>query len=191
MAKTEKKKIEYDVRYVPDMIQRAIAGAKGPKAHPRPFLFDVKTFKINTSEDGVKVNTYLLFGGVPSENLHNNLLEVDFNVRRRARSWTNKKGEVIDIADRDNECYAVYYTLDPITPEQATIIAKLFLATAKVCTSGKTFLAPNWDAVDKMWGDKDDWLTVCSVEPEDEDAPAPAPEENEDSIDLDEVDDLI
>lgn len=192
--KTEKTKREYTVRYVPDQVRRSIAGAKGPKSYPRPFLFDVQTYMINTQDDGTKVNTYLLFGGVPSENLHKNLTEAGFKVRRRARSWTNKDKEVINIADRDNECYAVYYTLEPITEEQAGIIAKLFMATGRVADSGKTFLAPNWKAVAKSWGDKDDWLTVCSVEPEEEnDTPAPAPEEEDDAIDLnaDDIDDLI
>jgi hypothetical protein len=195
--KTETKR-EYTVRYVPDQVRRSIAGAKGPKSYPRPFLFDVQTYMINTQDDGTKVNTYLLFGGVPSENLHNNLIEAGFKVRRRARSWDKKKDgkvvETVNIADRDNECYAVYYTLEPVTEEQATIIGKLFLATGNVAASGKTFLAPNWKTVAKLWGDKDDWLTVCSVEPEEEnDTPAPAPEEDDDSIDLNssEIDDLI
>jgi hypothetical protein len=190
--KTETKR-EYTVRYVPEPVKRSIAGAKGPKSYPRPFLFDVQTYMINTQDDGTKVNTYLLFGGVPSENLHNNLTEAGFKVRRRARSWTNKDKKVVNIADRDNECYAVYYTLEPVTEEQATIIAKLFLATGNVAASGKSFLAPNWKEVEEKWGSKEDWLTVCSVEPKDEETAAPAPEEDDDSIDLtsSEIDDLI
>jgi hypothetical protein len=196
MAKKTTKKTtqtEYDVRYVPDQVRRAIAGAKGPKSHPRPFLFDAVSYKINTQEDGVKINTYLLFGGVPSENLHKNLTEAGFSVRRRARSWKNKDGEVVNIADRDNECYAVYYTLEPLTEQQAVIIGKLFLATGKVADSGKTYLAPNWKTVEELWGDKEDWLTVCSVEPKDEDASAPAPEEETEGIDINakELDNLI
>lgn len=185
------KKFDPKVRYVPDYVQRAIAGAKGPKAHPRPFLFDVRTFQIDTKEDGTKLNTYLLFGGVPSKKLHAKLEDAGFKVRRRARSWTNKNDEVIDVADRDNECYAVYYTLEPITKDQAQIIARLYLATAKVAETGKGFLAPNWATVEKTWGDKEDWLTVCTVEPEDDSAAAPAPEADDDALDIEDIDDMI
>jgi len=193
MAKKTETKREYDVTYVPDMIQKAIAGAKGPKAYPRPFMFDVRTFKINTQNDGVKVNTYLLFGGVPSRKLHEKLDEVGFKVRRRARSWVNKDKDTIDIADQDRECYAVYYTLEALTDEQIALIARLFKGTTQVASSGKTFLAPNWASVEKLWGNKEDWLTICAVEPEDSTKPAPTPEAEDDSIDLtaDDLDDLI
>jgi hypothetical protein len=189
--KTEKR--EFDVRYVPDIVQRSIAGAKGKGSHPRPFMFDVRSFKINTQNDGVKVNTYLLFGGVPSKKLHTKLEEAGFKVRRRARSWQNKDGDTIDIADRDNECYAVYYTLDALTDDQVKLIARLFKATAQVVESGKTFLAPNWATVEKVWGSKDDWLTVCAVEDDGEEKEAPAPEAEDESIDLSDegLDDLI
>ena len=198
MAKTTK--TDYDVRYVPEFTQRAIAGAKGKGSHPRPFLFDVRSFKLtvpgdNPGETGTKVHTYLLFGGVPTKKLHNALEDAGFTVRRRAKYWDDKKGNRTYIVDKDNECYAVYYTFSPIGKDQAALIAKLFLATAKVADSGKTFLCPNWNTVHATWGDKDEWLDICSVDPDatkkaSASAPAPAPED-EDVIDIDDIDALI
>lgn len=189
----DKKKFDPTVRYVPEYQLRAIGGAKSPKAHPRPFVFAVRSYWIKTQNDGDKINTYLLFGGIPTEKLHNKLDEVGFKVRRRSRTWENKKtNEVVDVADRDNECYAVYYTMEPLTKEQASLIAKLFMVTAGIAQTGKGFLAPNWATVEKTWGDKEDWLTVCCVQPEeDEQAAAEDTVVSDDAIDIDALDDLI
>jgi hypothetical protein len=190
--KTTSTPVEYDTNYVPDFVQRSIAGAKGKGSHPRPFMFSVKSFKIHTKSEGVKVNTYLLFGGVPSKKLHEKLDSVGFKVRRRSRTWTNAKKETVDIVTQDRECYAVYYTLDALTDEQVQLIGRLFKATAQVVETGKTFLAPNWATVEKMWGNKDEWLAVCAVD-NTEDGEAPAPEEEDTSINLNDegLDDLI
>ena len=47
-----------------------------------------------------------------------------------------------------------------------------------------SFLLPTWDAVDKNWGDRDDWLQICTVEPEEQSPAADASK----AIDLDDVD---
>lgn len=184
---------EYKVRYIPEHTLRAVGGAKGAKSYVRPFLFDVRTYMIETQSDGTKVNTYLLFGGVPSRKLHEKLDEVGFKVRRRARTWKNKDGAVTDIADQDNQCFAVYYTLEPVTKEQAAVIAKLFMASQGVKDTGKSFLRADWASVEKAWGDKEDWLSICAVN---EDSSKPAPtvaddDDEEETINLAGADDFI
>ena len=59
----------FDVNYVNDFVQRQIAGAKGKKGNGRPFIFDVRNFKLDTRDEGTIIQTYLLFGGVPPKAL--------------------------------------------------------------------------------------------------------------------------
>jgi hypothetical protein len=169
----------WDVRYVPDYVQKTISGGKGGK-NGRPFLLDVRTFKINTKESGTKIGTYLLFGGVPPKELHEKLESVGFKIRRRPRWYVNRKTEkTVFITDDDKECYAVYYsTSDSPTDEQASLIAALLCKALNVTkASGKTFLLPTWEAVGTSYGSKDTWVSICSVKPE-EGKEASAPEED-------------
>lgn len=183
-------KRSYDVRYTPDHVQRQIAGAKGTKGG-RPFIFDVRFFKVQTKEGETVVGTYLLFGGVPTPNLHEQLVEAGFKVRRRARTWEDKKNNVtVDIADRENECYAVYYNSEPtLSDEQIKVIAGIMKKGISTLPDRKTtFLLPTWEAVDKVWDSKDDWLALCAVSNDDDsDVIAVA----DDTIDLDDITDLF
>ena len=182
----------YDVRYTPDHVQRQIAGAKGTRGG-RPFIFDTRFYKVRTKEGKTVVGTYLLFGGVPTPNLHQQLIDVGFKVRRRARTWEDKKNNVtVDIADRDNECYAVYYNTEPtITDPQIKVIAGILKkGIATLPDREQTFLLPTWAAVDKVWDDAANWLAICAVtndDDDDDDQPAVV----DDTIDLDDVKDLF
>ena len=180
-------KRSYPVRYTPDHVQRQIAGAKGTKGG-RPFIFDVRFFMITTKE-----GTYLLFGGVPTPNLHDQLVDAGFKVRRRARTWEDKKNNVtVDIADRENECYAVYYNTEPtLSDAQIKVIAGIMKKGISTLPDRKqTFLLSNWDAIEKGWGATEKWLDICAVTNDDEDDPQTAAVVD-DTIDLDEIKDLF
>ena len=185
-------KRSYPVRYTPDHVQRQIAGAKGTKGG-RPFIFDVRFFMITTKEGEVVVGTYLLFGGVPTPNLHDQLVDAGFKVRRRARTWEDKKNNVtVDIADRENECYAVYYNTEPtLSDAQIKVIAGIMKKGISTLPDRKqTFLLSNWDAIEKGWGATEKWLDICAVTNDDEDDPQTAAVVD-DTIDLDEIKDLF
>lgn len=195
---TEKKKIEYDTVYVPEFVQKATSGANMKlKKAGRPFTIDVRTYRIRTKESGMILQTYLMFGGVPSPKLHALLEDAEFKLRRRPRTWKDKNGNVVDIAGRNNECYAVYYsTNSEITQDQTTLIAKLLLALNKTLPTGsKTYLLPNWERIEEEWGAKDEWLKLCAVDSSaQKNTPAPEPEEEKPEPTpgvLDDIDDLI
>ena len=176
----------FDVTYVNDFVQRQIAGAKGPKGNGRPFIFDVRNFKLDTQNDGTIIQTYLLFGGVPPKALHEKLEAVGFKVRRRPASWTGKDDKVHPVNGSPYELYAVYYNTEQApTKEQATLIASLLFKTLNaVKDKGVSFLLPNWDAVDKNWDTRQDWLDICTVEPEEAQSPTAATA----TIDMNDVD---
>jgi len=181
----------FDVRYVPDFVQRQISGGKGTK-NGRPFIFDTRFFKVNTKDGDVIVGTYLLFGGVPSPNLHQQLIDAGFKVRRRARTWEDKKNnKIVDIAERENECYAVYYNTEPnLSDSQIKVIAGIMKKGISTLPDRKqTFLLPTWAAVDKVWGDKDKWLDICSVSGDDDNSGGSTVVDN--TIDLDSMTDLF
>jgi hypothetical protein len=181
----------YDVTYTPDYVQRQIAGAKGTKGG-RPFIFDVRFFKVRTKTGDTVVGTYLLFGGVPTPNLHDQLIEAGFKVRRRARTWEDKKNNVtVDIADRENECYAVYYNTEPtISDVQIKVIAGIMKKGISTLPERKqTFLLPSWAAVEKGWGATEKWLDICAVSNDDDDDQTATVVD--DTIDLDEIKDLF
>jgi len=158
MSQTTEKKFTYDVKYVPEYQQKAIAGANfKTKKAGRPSLFEIRVYKINTKDSGVVIGTYLLFGGVPKPNLHNALEKVGFKVRRRPASWRGKDGKEVLVSERDAECWAVYYNTETsVTQDQATLISNLLLATGKVVDSGKTFLLPSWEHIEKAWDGKEE-----------------------------------
>jgi len=169
----------YPVTYVSEFTQKAIAGANfKTKKAGRPFIFCVREFMIQTKEGGTVVNPYLLFGGVPSPKLHEALDTVGFKVRRRPRTWNDKSGKAVDIATRDNECYAVYYsTHEELTADQINLIGKIFLLVNGTKKTGKSFLSSSWAAVEEKWGTVNEWLTHCAVDTTTS-APAAAPVEN-------------
>ena len=178
----------FDVKYVSDFAQRSIAGAKGPKGNGRPFIFDVRNFKIDTRNDGTIIQTYLLFGGVPPKALHEKLEAAGFKVRRRSASYYSKKNKKTYTVDGSPyELYAIYYNTEPSpTEEQAKLIANLQYKTLNaVRDKGVSFLLPSWEAVDHNWGDRKDWLEVCTVEPEEQ---SPATNASSGAIDLNDVD---
>jgi alpha-glucosidase (family GH31 glycosyl hydrolase) len=186
-------KRDFDINFIPDYEFRACAGAKGPKQFGRPAIFESKFYKINTKESGTVVHTYLFFGGVPTKKTHEKLDELGYKVRRRSASYTStRNGQEYVVNGNDKQCYAVYYFFGEPTKEQLTFIAGLTLKgltfTAK---TGKTFLLPTWDAIDKNWGDRNEWLKICTVQPEPEEEEAVAEEEDESGINLDDFDDML
>lgn len=197
-AQTTQKR-SYPAIYVPEYTQKAIAGANfKTKKAGRPFIFDVRTFLTNTKDDGTVLMTYLLFGGVPSRKLHDLLEANNFKVRRRPRTWNSKDGKVVDIATRDNECYSVYYSTQPnISEDQLKVIAKLFRALNKMTEGSPSFLATSWDRIEELWGNREDWLSICAVDNSSSASapPAAAPEEEDGEIEngslLNDIDDLI
>jgi hypothetical protein len=201
MARTATAKPAFDSksafsRYVPNYVQDVCAGANPKlKKAGRPFTFDVRVFRVNTKDSGPILSTYLMFGGVPTPKLHELLETEGFKVRRRPRTWTGKDGKVVDIAERDNECYSVYYnTNQTITEGQMSLIAKIFGSLNKSLTTGKAPLLASWEAIEESWGDKDKWLSICAVDSSTKKATVAEPDE-EDGLDtssiLDDVDDLL
>lgn len=165
----EQKSNGFDVRYTPDAVQDQIAGKKGKRA-ARPFLFDVRIFKLNTKDDNgnfkARLMTYLLFGGVVPKAIHKALTTADFKVRRRPASWHNKKtSEDVFVKDRDNECYTVYY-LDSDTElgkDQIEVIGRcMAYVNTAVTTKDHSGLMTTWDQVNKQYPD-DEWLKICTV----------------------------
>jgi hypothetical protein len=190
-----RKKRTFDVRYVPDYVQRQIAGAKGQKKSGRPFIFDVRNFKVDTQSDGTVIGTYLLFGGVPPKGLHEKLEAAGFKVRRRQASYTDKDGNVHTVDGNERECYAVYYnTENTPTKAQAQLIGNLLLKTLNlVADKGKSFLLPTWEAIDKSWEDRENWLAICTVEPEEESPAAGTTSTDEDDqvLNIDDLDEMF
>jgi hypothetical protein len=172
----------FDTLYTPDYVQQAIAGKKGKRA-ARPFLFDLRTFKITTKEGETILNSYLLFGGVPPKAIHDKLIEFGFKVRRRPAESTSKKdGTVYTVGDRDSDCWTIYYnTESTITPDQTKVIANLITYFANVPVTGRSGLLASWEQVDDEYG-KEDWLQICTVSDEKEEvktesvSPSLAPE---------------
>ena len=182
--------------YVPDFAQRAIAGVKpGQKFGGRPFIMDVRHFPVSTKSDGVVIGTYILFGGVPPKALHEKLAKAGFKVRRRPAWYVNKKdNKTYKVDGNDRECYAIYYNEHPTpTEEQAKLIAGLTYKTLNaVAQKGQTFLLPTWAAIDQNWGDREEWLQICTVDPEENSPVTKAADEDEDDfLDLDAIDDMI
>lgn len=158
---------EYEINYVPNYAEETCAGANAKlKKAGRPYLMTIKNYLIKTKTDGVVLGTYIFFGGVPSPALHEKLEEAGFKVRRRPRTWENKKANTtVDIAEYDRECYAIYYSTTPfLTTEQVNIITKLYLLVNKSQESGQSFLSASWKKVEEKWGSKEDWLSICAVD---------------------------
>jgi hypothetical protein len=189
MATQNTQQRTFDVNYCNDFVQRQIAGAKGTKGNGRPFIFDVRNFKLDTRSDGTIIQTYLLFGGVPPKALHEKLEAAGFKVRRRPASWTGKDDKVHPVDGSKYELYAVYYNTEPApTQEQAKLIASLMYKTLNaVKDKGVSFLLPSWDAVDNNWGDRKDWLNICTVEPEEEQPAAATSTIDMNDVDLDDM----
>jgi hypothetical protein len=180
--------------YIPDYQQRAISGAKpGQKFGGRPFIMDVRHFPVST-KTGVVIGTYVLFGGVPPKTLHEKLTTAGFKVRRRPAWYVSKKDQkTYKVDGNDRECYAIYYNEhETPTEEQAKLLAGLTYKTLNaVAKQGQTFLLPTWDAVDRNWGDRNEWLQICTVDPEEDSPVTNADEDGDDFIDLDSIDDMI
>ena len=155
----------FDTRYTPDYVQQAIAGKKGKRA-ARPFLFDLRTFKITTKEGETILNSYLLFGGVPPKAIHEKLIDTGFMVRRRPAESNSKDGKTYVVGDRDNDCWTVYYnTESTITEPQTKVIGSLLTYFGQVPTTGKSGLLSSWEQVDSEYG-KEEWLQICTVSDE-------------------------
>lgn len=160
-------KRENTINYVPDFVDKTCAGANfKTKKAGRPYLMAIKNYLIKTKTEGTVLGTYIFFGGVPSPKLHEKLEEVGFKVRRRPRTWENKKANTtVDIAEYDRECYSVYYSTTPfLTTEQVELITKLYLLVNKSQESGESFLSASWKKVEEKWGSKEDWLKICAVD---------------------------
>jgi hypothetical protein len=184
----EKKNRKYTVRYVNEWVQKAIAGAKFAGQNPRPFILDTRYFMIETKSDGTIINTYVLFGGVPTKKVHDKLTALGFAARRRPAEWTDKKKNVHPVSGNDNECYAVYYYLDVPTEEQLDFLSSLTLKGLTFAKEkGKSFLLTTFDQIDNNWGDRDEWLNVFTVTDEDDSSDD---DEEEDDEMLDEDDDF-
>jgi hypothetical protein len=174
----------FDTRYTPDFVQQAIAGKKGKRA-ARPFLFDLRTFKITTKEGDTILNSYLLFGGVPPKAIHEKLIDTGFKVRRRPAESNGKNGKTYVVGDYDNDCWTVYYnTESTITEPQAKVIGSLLAYFGQVPSTGKSGLLSSWDQVDTEYG-KSEWLDIITVAEEKEEpkvkaTPATAVEETVD-----------
>ena len=188
----------YTHNFVPEFVQKVCAGANfKTKKAGRPFTMNIQVFRINTKEDGPVLQTYLMFGGVPSRKLHNLLEENGFKVRRRPRTWTAKDGTVVDIADQDRECYAVYYNTQPnISVDQMNVLNKIMASLNKSTEPGGQLpLLASWQRVEEVWGNREDWLDVCAVDTSAAKAAPAAIAEPDDEDEtpglLDDIDDLI
>jgi hypothetical protein len=183
----------FDTRYTPEYVQQAIAGKKGKRA-ARPFLFDLRTFKITTKEGETILNSYLLFGGVPPKAIHDKLIETGFKVRRRPAESNGKDGKTYVVGDRDNDCWTVYYnTESTITEPQVKVIVSLLTYFGQVPTTGKSGLLSSWDQVDSEYG-KEEWLQVCTVSDEKKEETKPevtAATAVEDTVDEETLDTLF
>lgn len=185
---------DYDVRYVPDFVLKQISGAKGDKGG-RPELFSLRTYKVRTKDGETVIGSYLVFGGVPPQKLHEKLEGLGFKLRRRPASWTDKQNVVHEVGDNDRDCYAVYYNTEKaVTPEQAEYIGGLLAKTTNfVAEKGQTFLLPTWDAVDADWGNRDNWLQICTVAEEENSPTSGGNGDDEDApgVDLTALDDMF
>jgi len=179
---------KYSVRYVNEWVQKAIAGAKYAGQFARPFILDIRYFMIDTKEDGTVINSYVLFGGVPTKKVHDKLESLGFAARRRPAEWTDKNKNVHTVDGNDNECYAVYYYLDVPTQEQLDFLASLTIKGLSFCKEkGKSFLLTSFEQIDANWGERDEWLSVFTVVDEDDDD---ADDDDDDDAVIEEEDDF-
>jgi len=175
---------DYQVRYIPTYVEKAISGAKGKK-FARPYLMDVRTFMIQPDQDTTICSTYVLFGGVPQPKMHKALVDAGFVLRRTKGSWKNKDGEDVAIDATDNSCWAVYYTTEAaMTKEQIKVVASFQGMFAKVASKQKSFLLPRWDMVDTSWKGRKEWLDLVVYKDDEEGAPVQKKTKKDDDVGL-------